>query len=245
MGGMASGVGSRGASGVGSGSDRRSDAVRGPQRPQLALPEEPEVFAETARLAAEEDYDGVEFVSRDLSGARAPGATFLDCALRGCVLDEAVLKGARLLDSLLAEVRGVGVDLMDAELRDVEISDARLGGAQCGGASLTRVLVRGGKIDYLNLRQARLVDVVFEGCVLVEPDFGGARLERVSFDDCELRGPDLTGATLRDVDLRAVSAFEPGRGIDRLAGAVISPAQLVELAPLLAAQLGVRVLPRG
>ncbi|WP_394814509.1 pentapeptide repeat-containing protein [Streptomyces chisholmiae] len=228
----------------GAGARGRRDVVRGPQRPQLALPAEPEVFADAAGLGAEEDYDGIEFVSRDFTGGRAPGASFLDCALRGCVLDRAELRGARLLDSLLQEVRAVGVELFDAELRDVEISDARLGGAQCGGASLTRVLVRGGKLDYLNLRQARLVDVTFEGCVLVEPDFAGARLERVSFDDCELRAPDLTGATLRDVDLRGVSSFEPGRGVDRLAGAVISPGQLVELAPLLAAQLGVRVLPR-
>ncbi|GAA3848483.1 pentapeptide repeat-containing protein [Streptomyces sedi] len=233
-------------SGAGKGRTGRSTGggeVRAPVRPRLALPVEPEVFDGAAGLGAEEDYDGFEFVSTDLSGALAPGATFLDCALRGCVLDRAVLRGARLLDSLLTEVRGVGVELFEAELRDVEISDARLGGVQCGGARLTRVLVRGGKIDYLNLRQSRLVDVTFEGCVLVEPDFGGATLERVSFDDCELRSPDLTGATLRDVDLRGLSSFEPGRGVDRLAGAVISPGQLVELAPLLAAQLGVRVMP--
>lgn len=57
-------------------------------------------------------------------------------------------------------------------LRDVEVVDARLGGVQLHGAVFERVLIRGGKIDYLNLRKAKLKDVVFEGCVLAEPDFG-------------------------------------------------------------------------
>ena len=99
----------------------------------------------------------------------------MDCALTGCALDETRLHRARVLDSVLTGIRGVGTDLAEATLRDVELVDARLGGVQLHGAVLERVLVRGGKIDYLNLRKARLKDVVFEGCVLVEPDFGGAR----------------------------------------------------------------------
>jgi uncharacterized protein YjbI with pentapeptide repeats len=106
---------------------------------------------------------------------------------------------------------------------------------------LERVLIRGGKIDYLNLRMARLRDVVFEGCVLVEPDFGGARLERVEFVDCALKGADLHAATLKDVDLRGAVTLEISRGLDRLAGAVISTGQLLDLAPVLAMQWGIRV----
>ena len=120
-------------------------------------------------------------------------------------------------------------------------STPRLGGVQLHGAVLERVLIRGGKIDYLNLRTARLRDVVFEGCVLVEPDFGGARLERVEFVDCVLKEADFNAATLTDVDLRRPPTLEIARGVDRLAGAVISTAQLVDLAPVFAGELGVRV----
>ncbi|GGX88612.1 hypothetical protein GCM10010510_37130 [Streptomyces anandii JCM 4720] len=77
--------------------------------------------------------------------------------------------------------------------------------------------------------------------MLVEPDFGGARLERVEFVDCALKGADLTAATLVDVDLRAAASLEIARGVDRLTGAVISTGQLLDLAPVLAAALGVRV----
>lgn len=109
------------------------------------------------------------------------------------------------------------------------------------GAVLERVVVRGGKIDYLNLREAKLKDVVFEGCVLVEPDFGGAVLERVEFVDCVLKGADFSAARLSDVDLRRAAELGFARGVDRLAGAVISPVQLLDLAEVFAAELGVRV----
>ncbi|WKX74286.1 pentapeptide repeat-containing protein [Streptomyces sp. XD-27] len=214
--------------------------MRAPRRPVLSLPA---LRAHDGReLAREGDYDGVEFADADLGGQDGRGSRFLDCALRRCALDETVLSRARILDSVLEEIRGVGTDLSGATLRDVEVLHARLGGTQLHGAALERVVVRGGKIDYLNLRDATLKDVVFEDCVLVEPDFGGARLERVAFVGCALRRADFSGARMAEVDLRAVAELDIARGVDRLAGAVISPTQLFDLAPVLAAWLGVRVV---
>ncbi|GAA0450805.1 pentapeptide repeat-containing protein [Streptomyces stramineus] len=194
-----------------------------------------------AGLEPEGDYDGLEFTDADFVGQDARGARFLDCALRRCALDETRLGRARISDSVLDGVRGVGTDLAEASLRDVEVRDARLGGTQLHGAVLERVLIRGGKIDYLNLRNAKLKDVTFEDCVLSEADFGGAVLERVDFRGCALRRADFTGARMADVDLRAVTELDIARGLERLSGAVISPSQLLDLAPAFAAQIGVRV----
>ncbi|QDI69590.1 hypothetical protein CD934_13420 [Streptomyces calvus] len=213
--------------------------VRGARRPEVRLPVL-ERF-EGGGLEPDGDYDGLEFREADLSGQDGGGARFMDCALRGCALDGTRLSRARVLDSSWAGVRGVGTDLAEATWRDVELTDARLGGTQLHGAVLERVLVRGGKIDFLNLRGARLKDVVFEGCVLVEPDFGGARLERVEFVDCAVKGVEFSGAVLKDVDLRGAASLEIAGGVDRLSGAVISTAQLLDLAPVLAGELGIRV----
>lgn len=218
----------------------RAAKVKKARRPEVRLP--PLVpWEEGGRLAPDGDYDGVEFRGADFAGQEGIGARFMDCAVEASGFDETALRRARILDSTLTGIRGVGTDLAEATLRDVEIVDARLGGVQLHGAVLERVVIRGGKIDYLNLRKARLKDVVFEGCVLVEPDFGGARLERVEFPGCVLKGADLTGVTLADVDLREASELGIARGVDRLGGAVISPPQLFDLAPAFAAQLGVRV----
>lgn len=213
--------------------------VKGARRPEVRLP--PLEPFRGGRLEPDGDYDGLDFQEEDLAGQDGGGARFMDCALRGCVLDETGLRHARILDSVLTAPRGVGTDLAESTLRDVEVIDARLGGAQLHGAVLERVVVRGGKIDYLNLRKAKLKDVVFDSCVLVEPDFGGARLERVEFVDCALKRADLSGATLTDVDLRRAAELDVSRGVDRLAGAVISPSQLLHLAPVLAAEMGLRV----
>lgn len=210
------------------------------RRPEMRLP--PLEPYEGQGLEPDGDYDGLEFQDGDFAGQDGGGARFMDCALTGCALDETRLHRARFLDSVLSGPRGVGTNLAESTLRDVEVRDARLGGVQLHGSVLERVLIRGGKIDYANFRTARLKDVVFEGCVLVEPDFGGARLERVEFVDCTLTGVDFSAATLTDVDLRGVLSLDIARGVDRLAGAVISPGQLLDLAPVLAAELGIRVL---
>ncbi|CBG72067.1 conserved hypothetical protein [Streptomyces scabiei 87.22] len=218
---------------------RARSVVKAARRPEVRLPVL-EAFA-GGELEPDGDYDGLEFRERDLAGQDGGGARFMDCALTGCALDETRLRRARVLDSVLTGIRGVGTDLAEATLRDVELVDARLGGVRLHGAVLERVVVRGGKIDYLNLRDARLRDVVFEDCVLVEPDFGGARLERVAFEGCALKGVDLTGVTLVDVDLRGAASVEIARGVERLSGAVISAAQLMDLAPVLAGEMGIRV----
>ncbi|WP_246235915.1 pentapeptide repeat-containing protein [Streptomyces boluensis] len=219
--------------------ERSRPAVKPARRPELRLP--PLRPYGEGELTPDGDYDGLIFEGTDLSAAEGPGARFLDCALEDCALDGTVLRNARFLDSRLSGVRGVGTDLSGAALRDVELVDARLGGAQLHGAVLERVLISGGKVDFLNLRAAKLRDVVFEGVVLDEPDFGGASLERVTFHDCTLRAADLTGVRLKDVDLRGAARIDIARGVDRLAGAVISPAQLLDLAPVFAAAVGVRV----
>jgi uncharacterized protein YjbI with pentapeptide repeats len=213
--------------------------VKAARRPEVRLPELGAYGG--GELEPEGDYDGLEFLEVDFVGQDGGGARFMDCALTGCALDETRLHHARVLDCVLTGIRGVGTDLAESTLRDVELIDARLGGVQLHGSVLERVLVRGGKIDYLNLRNAHLKDVVFEGCVLVEPDFGGARLERVEFADCVLKGADLTKATLTDVDLRGAAQLDIVRGVDRLTGAVITTSQLLDLAPVLAAEMGLRV----
>lgn len=219
--------------------DAKKNQVPAVRRPEVRLPELLP-FAD-GELESEGDYDGLEFRDLDLVGQQGRGARFMDCGLYGVALDETRLSRVRIMDSVLEGVRGVGTDLAEASLRDVEIVDARLGGTQLHGSVLERVVVRGGKIDYLNLRKSKLTNVVFEGCVLVEPDFGDAKLTRVEFRDCVLKGVDLSGATLKDVDLRTVASLEVTRGVERLRGAVISPAQLLDLAAVFAAELGVRV----
>ena len=100
--------------------------------------------------------------------------------------------------------------------------------------------VRGGKVDYLNLRAATLREVRFEDCLLLEPDFAEANMTDVTFDGCVLTSAQWSKATLSGVDLSHARLAAP-LGLTSLRGATISRGQLIELADAFADQLGIRV----
>lgn len=72
------------------------------------------------------------------------------------------------------------------------------------------MIVRGGKIEFLNLREASLREVQFEDCVLIEPDVGDATLKDVTFSGCTLVGAQFHGAKLTAVDLSDAFADQLG-----------------------------------
>jgi uncharacterized protein YjbI with pentapeptide repeats len=91
--------------------------------------------------------------------------------------------------------------------------------------------LRGVEIDLAgsSWRDALVADSLLAGAELYD-----ARLQRVTFRDCKL------DASFEEVDLRG-SELEIARGYDSLGGAIVSTAQLVGLAPGLAAQAGIVV----
>lgn len=193
-------------------------------------------------LAVEGDYDAVEFRGLDLTGQRGSRARFLDCGLLDCRLDDVQLRGTRFGDCLLQDLQAVSLDLADSTWRDCVLRRGRFGALTAHGASMMRLRVIGAKIDFVNLRDAQLTDVSFEGCQVAELDLGGAELSRVSFAGCRIEQLDVSGARLDEVDLSRAELHLIA-GVASLAGAVISEAQLADLAPVFAGHLGVRVVP--
>ncbi len=185
-------------------------------------------------------YDEVRFRGDDLLRAAAEGSRFLDCILEACDLTEAKLGRTRWVDTRLDLPRGVGTDLSEASLQDVEVTGARLGACAAYGSVWRRVTVRGGKLDFLNLRSATLAEVRFVDCVLVEPDFGSARMTGVTFSGCVLERPEWSNATLAEVDLSHARLVAP-QGLTSLRGATISRVQLIEQADAFADQLGIAI----
>jgi uncharacterized protein YjbI with pentapeptide repeats len=190
-------------------------------------------------LTPDGDFDG-EVLSGDLTGQDAGNARFLECTFQRCDLSDLRAPRARFSETGMYAVHGAGVDLSETQWQDCVVSGARLGAVQLFGAELRRVRFDGGKVDFLNLRGATLRDVEFVDCVLTEPDFGGATMTTVSFDGCRLIQPDFSQATLKHVDLSGAELAAP-RGLASLSGAIISRLQLIDLAPALAGQLGIKV----
>jgi uncharacterized protein YjbI with pentapeptide repeats len=181
-------------------------------------------------------FDGVEVTDPDASGAR-----LLDCAWRSATVTGGTLAKARLDAPWLRSARITGTELADSHWTDGTLLASELAGVQAYGLVARRLLFRGCKLDAVNLRGAALTDVVFDDCVLRDVDFGGAKLTKVRFAGSALHGARFDNVSLRDVDLRGTRVLELASGYDALRGAIIDTAQLLDLAPALAATLGIVV----
>jgi len=238
--------------------DRRSPARRssarargfspGPPRGRADLPFASELARLPAhRLAPEGDYELVvlggagEGESGAIDDPDARGARFLECAFDSTDVDGGRLRGSRFNDVWLGEARWVGTDLSESSWLDCEFNGGLLAGAAMYGARMQRVVFHRCKLDAVNLRQAGLREVVFADCVLREVDLREARLERVSFPGSTLEAVRLAGIRAERLDLRGVRGLGIADGLESLRGAVVSPAQLIDLAPALAEALGITV----
>ena len=194
------------------------------------------------RLEAGDDHVAVDFVDLDFAGQDAPDARFLECRLQRCGLDGTSLRRARIAESLLSDVHGATVDFADSTWRDSEVWGGRLGAVTLVGATWTGIRIRGSHLGFLNPSGAHLQDVTFEGCEIGSLDVRGAELTSVAFEECRVDELDVAGATLSKVDLSG-ARLRTLVGVESLRGAIISHDQLIDLAPLLAAQVGLEVRP--
>jgi uncharacterized protein YjbI with pentapeptide repeats len=206
---------------------------------EVALPETLTAFAGTS-LEPRGDYDAVRFAGLDFAGQAADDAGFLGCWLERCGLDGVSMRRARISECRLDELRAASLDAADSVWRDTLVTVRRVGALLSTGGSWSSVRVRGGRLDLVDLSGAKLTSVAFEGCVIGELDLGTVEARDLTFEGCEIELLDVTGARLIRTDLTGAS-IGAVRGVAGLRGATVTPAQLVDLAPLMAAHLGIKV----
>lgn len=192
-------------------------------------------------LAVEARYDTVHFDRLRFEDDEAAGAHFLECAITDSSFTGVSLRRARLNDVFLRGDRFVGTRLAESDWLDTTADGCVLAGVEAFGSVLRRVVFRRCKFDSVNLRGAALYDVVFEDCVLRDVDLGGAKLDGVTFPGSALERIRLGGAVLKRTDLRGATRLDLADGYESLRGAVIGTGQLLELAPALAATVGITV----
>jgi uncharacterized protein YjbI with pentapeptide repeats len=191
-------------------------------------------------LAPSTEYDGLHFDQLSLDEPRAASSRFVECAFTRVSFQGGRLRRARFTDVLMRDVRLIATGLAETQWTDAALVASMAAGAEVFGAELCRVTFRGCKLDSVNFRGAELTDVTFDDCDLREVDFAGATLTRTAFPGSRLAKADFTGVTMDATDLRGA---ELGIIVDSssLRGAMISTAQLVLLAPVLAETLGITV----
>jgi uncharacterized protein YjbI with pentapeptide repeats len=188
-----------------------------------------------------EKYDGVRYSRVAADGLELSGTDFAECDFQGVSFNDTQLRGAGFRDCILSELYAPVFRAARSTWRDVHLNNPRLGSAELYESGLQSVRIDGGKLDFLNLRGAKLTDVLITDCIINELDLGSAAGTRVVLKNCTIGTLDLTGARLKDFDVRG-SDFRTISGLGSLAGLVIDDYQLSLLAPLLAGHLGIRVV---
>jgi uncharacterized protein YjbI with pentapeptide repeats len=215
-------------------------ALPHPTRPELpddlpkATPDSLEHDATLAELElcdaslTDENARGVTFQSArmkrvDLSGSRLEHLRVTEAVLSACNLANVHARGAHLMTVLIQDSRLTGMALPQGELMDVTFKDCRIDLASFGSCRLERVSFEDCMLAQTDFLDAQLNGVRFDGCDLTTADIRGARLKR-----CELRGSDLTGL----------------QGVESLRGAAMEWRDIIEMAGVWAAALGIEVLER-
>ena len=215
----------------------RTTAAKAPAVPFTA----PRVAdADALDLRASDEREGERYADADLSDYDLSGASFIECEFDAVTLTDTQLRGARFVDTLVAASFAPTLLAGRTTWRDSSVQSPRWGSAEMFDADLNSVHLRGGKIDYLNLRGSRLSNVIIEDCQIGELDLGGVRADRVAIRNCRIGTLDLTRATCVNVDIRG-SEFSTVNGLEGLRGVTVSEEQLALLAPVLASHLGLVV----
>lgn len=180
------------------------------------------------------------YVDADFSGLDLTSSSFIGCSFERARLVDTALRGVQFSDCTLNEIDAPSLAAARSSWRSTTVVGSRIGSGELYESTWRSVVIESGKINYLNARTAAWRDVLFRDCVIDELDLSYAKITRLAFDRCRIGTLDVSNATLTDVDLRG-ARLTAVNGLGGLAGAWITETQLLEFAPLLAAQLGIRV----
>jgi Pentapeptide repeats (9 copies)/Pentapeptide repeats (8 copies) len=174
-------------------------------------------------------------------GREATGAAFAECVFTGSDLSGAVLRRARLRDTVVRAGSWANADLAETTLGRVAFEGVRLTGATLVGAKVGDASFRGCRLDFASFRFASIERARFEDCRMDEVDLFGTALASVVFESCSLVRATLTEATFGRSEMRGCDlegAIDP----DRLRGVGMPWNDIVRNAPTFAAGIGIRLL---
>lgn len=201
------------------------------------------------RLSPQLDaWDETADTELEVDRATAKGVDFSSAAklyidssrLEGCVLAGAALDKLEMTDTECAKLEAAALQAYKANLLRVVVSDSRFTGAEFAEARFEDCTFRNVKFDQAGFRFAAFKRVRFVDCMLRQADFGSATISHVTFSGCDLEGASFASANCSSVDI-STEDLTRVKGVLGLKGATISNEQLIQLAPLLASELGFRI----
>lgn len=176
----------------------------------------------------------------DLTGTVDLAYSTIEQCVVSADADAVDLTGGTVVDVDLPGVRIASLKMRDAGVRRVRIRGGRIGTLDLSQASVAELELREVRIDYLNLGAAKITDLEVTGCTIRTIDLPQAELTRVRFADTSSDEVDTRGMRAKDLDLRGLDALSYLDALS-LRGATLTSFQVQQLAPVIAAGIGIQV----
>lgn len=215
---------------------RKSLLTRAPRLRTLHLDD----LVDTDERLLNDHHDRQRFVAPDTENLNLLGAMFTECELLHWRSHKINLQAARFVQSRISNLDVASFAGRRSVWREVELMSSRIGATEWHDSDLSQVLVSGSKLGWVNLRAAKLNDVVFDDCQIDELDLTGASVTRVALRGTRVQRLILTGVKAEHLDLRGLETATI-EGLDGLRGVTLTPAQVVQLSDQLAAHIGIIV----
>lgn len=146
----------------------------------------------------------------------------------------------QMMDVVFESCTLAGVRLPGFSAHRLVFRDCRLSGVQIYEANLHDVVFEDCKLDISNFRNTKFKNVAFVRCNLENADFMSADFTQTNLEGCSLVGADFSQSKAKSLDLRG-SDLNSVKGLLSLKNATINQVQLIGLAPMLAAEIGLVV----
>jgi uncharacterized protein YjbI with pentapeptide repeats len=187
--------------------------------------------------------ESLELTAVEVRRPRWSGLSLTDLRLEEVSLDGGDLSGSRLIDPRFRDVIVREANLANAVLRAgslarVEIVRCRMTGITLTETELRDTAWRECSADLAMLRHATLSRVSFDACTLRRADFMGARCDHVRFRDCDLTGASFSHAQFTHSEFLRCR-LDQVEGVEGLRGTSMDVEQMLTLAPVFAAALGI------
>lgn len=195
----------------------------------------------TSQLESSTEYAAMSFTGGPTADIECISTQFQNCSISLSETENFVLQKARASDSLFEMGNIKVLDAHNSRWKDCRISQGKVISGNFSGAHLSGVLFKDLRVGFLNLIQSEISDVLFKNCKFDTLDFVGSKISRVAFVDCHVEEIDLRDAKSENFDLSGLN-FQSLNGLDGLRNCYVSNSQLVQLSPIVARELGIKIL---
>lgn len=188
-------------------------------------------------LETEETVRGLRFAKQreelwDFSYKSITNCTFSSMQFNACKLKTTHFTDVRFENCDLSNI-----SFAESALFRAEFVSCKLLGMNLSETVLNHILMKDCNARYLNLSMSKINQARFSACDLRNSDINDCKLASVAFDNCELIESEFSHTPLRGIDLSDSHIEGIRLNLPDIRGAIVSPAQAMELTGL----LGIRI----